>query len=942
MTPKKYLIASICWTGLFFAGWAEAQIDPAAEKASQEFYERAVDELAENKLKAAEILLRNSLQQNPENLPARIALGTTVSYLGQYKLAVSELEEALRLGGDENLILPPLARSYISLVQPENVITKVLPKPSHQFEVAGEVYLARAQAYLMLGAADEAGDAYVEASVRLPADHRPMLGLARIAIIEGKISRAMELFDKATELNPSAADAWAAKATAMRDLRQYRDAMPAYQRAIELNPDVADVYASRAAMWMDLGQYERARKDVAEVKRIGDDNLQVIYIESLLLFSEGKVDEARARLRETAKNILEIPDDLKDKLPNTRLMLGIVAYFEGNYDAALKELRRYLDSVPSHTGARRYLASTYLALQDWDNVIRTYQSGFQDALPRDPVALSLLAEAYRRKGRYKRAEEVYEAALAISPNSAGLALRLAQSRIDLGNVEQAKAEIIALHKRFPDLLEAGAQLARVHVRLGEIDDALNVAQGMALNHPESARARLILGANYMAAQRLDEAEQAMIAASRLDPGMIQPRLNLGRLAVRKGNLASAESQFRTVLAAHPKDLSAGAELVKLLLRKGEIDEARQRIDEMLSLAPKDLSLRVLKLKVDLREAPDQASANAIIFDFGADFQRSPRAMSIAARAYMAFDDFDSAKVYFRRAAEFAGYDEPLLLSIGAGQVQIKDYEAALWSVEKAISANPNNHQAISTKVNLLRVLNELDRADETLAQIPAEMRAEYPILMAEARVLRSREDYAGALAGFTKASQVRETAEVRRAVFQMQRQLGENERAYADLAKWTSENPRDVTSRHLLGDSYLRDKRYEQAKFVYEGLINDNYRSVVALNNLATVYHRLGDERALNTAAQAYELAKENPQVIDTYGWILTENGQADKALPLLREAYARSATNPTIRYHIALSLARLGRHEQAAQELRATLATGQEFNELADARALLKQLEGG
>ena len=61
--------------------------------------------------------------------------------------------------------------------------------------------------------------------------------------------------------------------------------------------------------------------------------------------------------------------------------------------------------------------------------------------------------------------------------------------------------------------------------------------------------------------------------------------------------------------------------------------------------------------------------------------------------------------------------------------------------------------------------------------------------------------------------------------------------------------------------------------------------------------------------------------------------------MPLLREAYARSATNLTIRYHIALALAKLGREKQAISELRATLATGQKFPEQEDALSLLEQL---
>ena len=101
----------------------------------------------------------------------------------------------------------------------------------------------------------------------------------------------------------------------------------------------------------------------------------------------------------------------------------------------------YLDRIPGHLGAKRYLASAYLALGDWENVIKTYRVSFRDPIPRDPTAISLIAEAYRQQGRFKRAEELYLQALEIAPKSAGLALKLAQSRIDSGEIDKAKAAI---------------------------------------------------------------------------------------------------------------------------------------------------------------------------------------------------------------------------------------------------------------------------------------------------------------------------------------------------------------------------------------------------------------------------------------------------------------------------------------------------------------------
>ncbi|MGR8921265.1 MAG: tetratricopeptide repeat protein, partial [Gammaproteobacteria bacterium] len=163
--------------------------------------------------------------------------------------------------------------------------------------------------------------------------------------------------------------------------------------------------------------------------------------------------------------------------------------------------------------------------------------------------------------------------------------------------------------------------------------------------------------------------------------------------------------------------------------------------------------------------------------------------------------------------------------------------------------------------------------------------------------------------------------------------------ASAVMRSFIDDNPRHIGSRHLYAQLLMREDRFEQARDLYEDLQSRGIEDVVLLNNLASCYQNLGDPRALPTAEAAHNLAPEDPRVADTYGWILTENGRVEEGLAMLREAFARASTSPDIRYHIGLALARLGRNEEATEEVEAALAANERFTAREEAESLLDRL---
>jgi tetratricopeptide (TPR) repeat protein len=109
----------------------------------------------------------------------------------------------------------------------------------------------------------------------------------------------------------------------------------------------------------------------------------------------------------------------------------------------------------------------------------------------------------------------------------------------------------------------------------------------------------------------------------------------------------------------------------------------------------------------------------------------------------------------------------------------------------------------------------------------------------------------------------------------------------------------------------------DEASKTYATLIEVAPDNVVALNNLAWLYHENNDERAVGLARRAFELSAENAAVADTYGWILFKAGKIDESLPILEKAHALQPDSREIAMHLAEAYRAVGRDDKAKQILK-------------------------
>lgn len=87
---------------------------------------------------------------------------------------------------------------------------------------------------------------------------------------------------------------------------------------------------------------------------------------------------------------------------------------------------------------------------------------------------------------------------------------------------------------------------------------------------------------------------------------------------------------------------------------------------------------------------------------------------------------------------------------------------------------------------------------------------------------------------------------------------------------------------------------------LYEQALKINPRNVQTLNNLAWLYFQAKEKDAESLASRAYEMAPENPAVLDTYGWILANLGKPKEGVELLEKAVKLAPDAAEIREHLA------------------------------------------
>ncbi|HUG99750.1 MAG TPA: XrtA/PEP-CTERM system TPR-repeat protein PrsT [Gammaproteobacteria bacterium] len=893
--------------------------------------ERARDYLAANDAPAAIIELKNALQEDPVHLEARLLLAEASLKAGDAATAVKEFERAVDLGADVDAIRLAYAEALVRTGRSARALELADPEAAPAAE-RPRVHWMRGLALTALGRFDEAGEAFDIARQDPDQAFAADIGRARLALARGDLAAARAVLDSLGTAGERDAEYWEILAFVQLREGEPGAAAESLRNAIKHVKESFGAQrfllrGSLAEALLSDGKVEEART-VAE-RLLGDARQHPLpnYLMSRVEYQSGNHQQALAY----AQALLSV----QRNSPIGNTMAGAASLAMNQPAQAESYLSRAVEADPENVVARKLLAQTRLGL----GAPRDALAALRPVAGRDSGAASMAGMASIQAGDPEAAIELFQRELEDDPDNDTVRMQLVVGLMAAGRNDEALAQL-GLLKDLDDAEQVRADLigVAVHLRALDLNAARAAAATAAEGRPNDPQLRNTLGAMFLAANEADDAAAWFEDALRVQPGNAAAEFNLGRIAAAAGRIDEAETRFRAVLAAEPDNPAAKTALAQVAWSTGRRAEAIRQLEALnespgAALPPRLLLARYLQAEGERDRAIEVARKAA------QDYPENADAANALGRMLYDAGQHAEALSAFRRAIELVPGNPQLLLSSARARAALGEIDEARNELRNALAVDPDFTPARQALVDIERRTGRLEAAAEGIAYLKRNAAANDPsVALLEGELLLARREYEAAIPAFETAIAGDIGGRAVVGLFQAQERAGRPE-AVRTLEESLEENPDDVLVRVLAADHYLTTGNHAAAIAHYETIQRRLPDNPVMLNNLAWLYARTGDSRALATAERALEFAPDSPQVMDTLGWILHEQGDNARAIELIREARELAPDMPEIRYHHAVLLAETGDRDGAIREARALLGDETAVGYHDEAQALLDRL---
>lgn len=881
--------------------------------------------------KGAAIELKNALQQAPDNAEARFLLGRSHFANNDFLNAEKEFRKALNAGYQQPELHFLLGRTLLLIGEAQKVIDEIDELPGAPATTNAGILSIRAQAQRLLG--DKTGmEASLNRAELYSPEHPDVLAVrAGLAYGNGEPAAALALIEKALGKEGQRADFWVMKGDLLRAEKQMPTALAAYAQAIKINPSNLPARLATAQHYLSSSDLDKAEAELKTLLAHAPNNMMGRYLSALIDFRRKNYEQANGKLQEVLRGG-------PDFVP-ANLLAGIINLQLGKRENAITHLNRVIDRVPNHALARKLLASAMMQTGQVDRakeLIANLKADDNDAL-----LLSLQGNIALRKGQYQDARTSLEKALALAPDDPALIKGLAASRLASGDETGAIEAMTQLAESDSNTAhQAEVLLVMTHVKSKRYDEAMKVVDKLENRHPKLALAENLRGAIHLANNAPAKARANFEKALSIDPGYLPAASNLARLDLADKDIKTARIRFEQVIKHNAKNARAYLALAELAaMEKNEAEYVKQ-LEQAKKADPKNAMARNLiinywlakrdhgKALLEARAALDNTGSKEFLNHLGTVQLRQ--------------GDTANALASFSKWAEANPLNPLAFYRLAQVQSLSKDRASALKSLDKALALHPEFAEASLQKALLLGQEGRRDEAVKIARELQNRAPKAAAGYLAEAEVLFADKRFLPAGKLFAKAAELSGEGRLQSRAFQSYVAAGQSTEGEKLLQQWLQAHPNGIAQRHELAQSQLSGKRLREAAENYRLILRTNPKDLIAHNNLAWLLGELKDPEALKISEQAVNLAPNNPAVLDTHGWQLSQAGQFKQAIPYLQKALKLASDSLEIRWHLATTLVKAGDKNAAIMELDRLLSSQETFPQANEARALLTQLRQG
>lgn len=696
----------------------------------------------------------------------------------------------------------------------------------------------------------------------------------------------------------------------------------------------------------EAGRYERAEIGYRSVLRTPPPAPEAIVNLGKIYHSQGRWQEAAKYLN---SGVVLVRDDFAAHLAYGETMLALGALNDARKQAVL-----VLEKQPANERALQLLADATVRTNDLPEALAIFAKVPQEARS---SAGYLVAQGnlLLRQRQLEPAEQTFKLALERNPKEslahAGLAtIHLAHTNQDAAvRAMRTAAELAPLNSRTRIIY---AEMARL---TGDTNEARRVLKQVTDEAPTFVPAWLSLAQMTSAAGDLKETEGLLRRALTMDPENFEGLMLYGDLMLARKEGTNAATHFERLGEQYKNSPIAGlsrykAALASLMVQ--DTDRALQNLNQAITANSNDVRSVLLYTEINInRRNPTMALPHLTRL-----LQTQPGIPEVYLQLRTAYDQLGNTNeaLNILGLARTRFPDNPQVpLSQGIIYQRMGRLPEARTAYREALSLAPESQAVFKQALDLELLSGNFTNAfDLILPRLEKQPDSPLVNFMAGyAHQFRAASRKPGTAPDATPTAEAE--ADLRKAAGYYQRAIDleprfsdaylalaalkarheSKQKALVVLQEMTTRNTNDANGFFQLASLQTELGNYSAARDAYEQSLALAPTNFIILNNLAYIYsERVPDlDKALNYASEARRLARGQPSVADTLGWIHFRRGEYQQALPLLQESYAGLRANNTpsseVEYHLGMALYMLGDEDQALARLQAAGASAGEFS---------------
>ncbi|HKZ05031.1 MAG TPA: tetratricopeptide repeat protein [Methylomirabilota bacterium] len=494
----------------FKAGATAAQLNPELPQA---YLVMGQARARQGNSKAAEEYFTKAASVDASFAAAHVALGRLRAGENDPEGALREFDEAVKADPKSVVAARIKVSSLIRQKKMKEAIQFAEASAKAQANDAGFQALLGA-VYLQDRQYDKGKDAFQRAQRLSPRASEPRMGLASIAILQGKDEEASE------------------------QLREVLKERPDHPAAVLL----------QAGMFERQGRYDQAIAVIENSLKVAPAQTGLSVQLAELLLRTGRYDVAAGRATEILN---QNPDATGVLLVRARAHLG-----RRDWEAAVKDSTSYVRLYPTDAVGHMVLGRAYAG----QGQTAEAQAAYREALKRNPQLTLAKEELALLRGEKPDPAEAQKkiaalrAAVEKTPKSATLREALARALLAAGDIPGAEAQLKAILDQAAGHLDANLLMARIRIQQGKPEDAVAYLRSAQRTSPDNLEVNVALGRYFVMQGRREEGLRHLEAALRVNPRLPDIKLEVGTLYAQSGRHADAQRLAEELERAYPKSV----------------------------------------------------------------------------------------------------------------------------------------------------------------------------------------------------------------------------------------------------------------------------------------------------------------------------------------------------------------------------------------------------